>query len=138
MPTDAAITRTGWFKSPRSAGDSNCVEISHLSDGDTDVRHSKHPDGLVLTFAANVWSGLLETIAAQPFPLDTEWLLAQPDQHCSAQARHLADGSIEFTHSAAELGQSLTFTADEWDAFIGGVCDGKMAWRMPEPELADA
>lgn len=130
---DSRPMATAWFKSPRSAPDSNCVQIRHLAYGHTEVRHSRDPSGTVLVFTAGAWTGLLETIAAQPFPADSEWMLAQPDHRCCAQARYTDAGTVEFTQRDAEPGESLTFTTAEWDAFIGGVGDGTMVWRAPDP-----
>lgn len=134
--TDDHLAGTGWFKSPRSAGDSNCLEVNHLPDGHTEVRHSKDPDGLVLRFTAGMWSALLKTVATQPFPSGADWMLAQPADRFGAQARFLDCGIVEFTHGDAEAGERLTFTVGEWKAFTGGVSDGTMAWRAPEPQVA--
>ena len=42
-----------WFKSSRSGGGSDCVEVCYLEDGGVAVRNSKRPDGGTLTFTAS-------------------------------------------------------------------------------------
>lgn len=39
-----------WFKSNRSGGDSDCVEVCYLPGGGVGVRHSKRPDAGMLVF----------------------------------------------------------------------------------------
>ena len=39
-----------WFKSGRSGGGSDCVEVRYLEGGDVEVRNSKRPDGGTLKF----------------------------------------------------------------------------------------
>jgi hypothetical protein len=47
---------TGWRKSARSGGGDNCVEVAFADDGTVRVRHSKRPDGAVLSFSADEWA----------------------------------------------------------------------------------
>jgi len=51
-----------WFKSSRSGGDKNCVEVAFLSNDLVGVRDSKNPSGPALTFTSAEWSAF--TIAA--------------------------------------------------------------------------
>jgi Domain of unknown function (DUF397) len=43
-----------WYKSSRSAGNGNCVEVAELPSA-LAVRDSKDPEGPVLTFRAESW-----------------------------------------------------------------------------------
>lgn len=40
-----------WFKSTRSSGGNECVEIAHLDHGMVGVRDSKNPSGPALMFS---------------------------------------------------------------------------------------
>ena len=56
MSQEPTVGRTGrlyggWFKSPRSAGDSDCVEVAIAADGHVAVRDSKHRSGDMLEFS---------------------------------------------------------------------------------------
>lgn len=44
-----------WFKSSRSAGGKECVEIAHLSRGHVAIRDSKNPSGPALIFTPAEW-----------------------------------------------------------------------------------
>ncbi|WP_330231390.1 DUF397 domain-containing protein [Nocardia sp. NBC_00508] len=44
-----------WFKSSRSAGNRECVEVAHLSKGMVGVRDSKDTYGPVLVFTPSEW-----------------------------------------------------------------------------------
>ncbi|NEW40816.1 DUF397 domain-containing protein [Nocardia cyriacigeorgica] len=44
-----------WFKSSRSAGASECVEVAHLNHNHVGVRDSKNPAGPALIFAPAEW-----------------------------------------------------------------------------------
>jgi hypothetical protein len=39
-----------WYKSRRSGGNGNCVEVARLSGGHVAMRHSRFPDGPVLVY----------------------------------------------------------------------------------------
>ncbi|MEU0507473.1 DUF397 domain-containing protein [Nocardia sp. NPDC005998] len=45
-----------WFKSSRSAGSRNCVEVAFLPNNLVGVRDSKNPSGPALIFTAAEWS----------------------------------------------------------------------------------
>ncbi|MFQ6393949.1 DUF397 domain-containing protein [Nocardia sp. KC 131] len=44
-----------WFKSTRSSGTKDCVEVAHLDDGSVGVRDSKNPGGPALVFTPGEW-----------------------------------------------------------------------------------
>ncbi|GAB2690025.1 DUF397 domain-containing protein [Nocardia thraciensis] len=49
------MTGAKWFKSSRSAGGSDCVEVAHLDAGMVGVRDSKNPTGPALVFTPGEW-----------------------------------------------------------------------------------
>ncbi|WP_067473669.1 DUF397 domain-containing protein [Nocardia amamiensis] len=44
-----------WFKSRRSTGAKECVEVAHLAEGMVGVRDSKNPSGHALVFMPGEW-----------------------------------------------------------------------------------
>ncbi|WP_328406899.1 DUF397 domain-containing protein [Nocardia sp. NBC_00403] len=44
-----------WFKSSRSQGGSECVEVAWLGEGMVGVRDSKNPTGPALVFTPGEW-----------------------------------------------------------------------------------
>ncbi|WP_433599373.1 DUF397 domain-containing protein [Nocardia sp. CA-135953] len=44
-----------WFKSTRSSGSQDCVEVAHLGGGMVGVRDSKDPAGPALVFTPSEW-----------------------------------------------------------------------------------
>ncbi|WP_433662061.1 DUF397 domain-containing protein [Nocardia sp. CA-128927] len=44
-----------WFKSSRSGGGKECVEVAHLNGGKVGVRDSKNPTGPALVFTPGAW-----------------------------------------------------------------------------------
>ncbi|WP_280380568.1 DUF397 domain-containing protein [Nocardia wallacei] len=44
-----------WFKSTRSSGSKDCVEVAFLDEGLVGVRDSKNPSGPALVFAPGEW-----------------------------------------------------------------------------------
>ncbi|MEV4234635.1 DUF397 domain-containing protein [Nocardia sp. NPDC050408] len=44
-----------WFKSTRSAGGQECVEVAFLDGGQVGVRDSKNPTGPALVFSPSEW-----------------------------------------------------------------------------------
>ncbi|WP_454196936.1 DUF397 domain-containing protein [Nocardia sp. Marseille-Q1738] len=44
-----------WFKSSRSGGQKDCVEVAHLGSGIVGVRDSKDPSGPVLMITPSEW-----------------------------------------------------------------------------------
>ncbi|MFQ6394367.1 DUF397 domain-containing protein [Nocardia sp. KC 131] len=56
-----------WFKSSRSAGGKDCVEIAHLDGGVVGVRDSKNPTGPALVFTPAEWDAFTAGVAAGEF-----------------------------------------------------------------------
>lgn len=48
-----------WFKSSRSNGQSNCVEVAFLSEGAVAMRDSKDRSGPALTFTQGEWRAFI-------------------------------------------------------------------------------
>jgi hypothetical protein len=55
------VPDNAWYKSSRSAGANNCVEVAH-GYGHTAVRDSKNKTGPVLAFTDHEWNAFLEGI----------------------------------------------------------------------------
>ncbi|MEU0499463.1 DUF397 domain-containing protein [Nocardia sp. NPDC005998] len=49
------VSGAKWFKSSRSSGGKECVEVAHLSGGFVGVRDSKNPTGPALVFTPGEW-----------------------------------------------------------------------------------
>ncbi|MFF5760031.1 DUF397 domain-containing protein [Streptomyces longwoodensis] len=45
-----AVEGAHWFKSRRSGGNGNCVEVARLADGCVAMRNSRYPEGPVLVY----------------------------------------------------------------------------------------
>ena len=56
-----------WRKSTFSGGGNDCDEVADLPDGTRLVRHSHHPDGLVLEYTATEWAAFTAGIRAGEF-----------------------------------------------------------------------
>lgn len=53
MNVDLSVAQ--WFKSSRSSGSKDCVEVAFVDGGAVGVRDSKNPTGPALVFAASEW-----------------------------------------------------------------------------------
>ncbi|AHH14938.1 DUF397 domain-containing protein [Nocardia nova] len=53
-------TNEVWFKSSRSGGDKECVEVAFLGGGLTGVRDSKNPAGPALVFSPRDWDAFVD------------------------------------------------------------------------------
>lgn len=51
-----------WFKSSRSSGQTDCVEVAWLPDGAVGVRDSKDPTGLALVFTSEQWDAFTASL----------------------------------------------------------------------------
>ncbi|NEW42542.1 DUF397 domain-containing protein [Nocardia cyriacigeorgica] len=61
------LTGARWFKSSRSAGGNDCVEVAHLDVGWVGVRDSKNPAGPALVFTPSEWDTFLTRTRAGRF-----------------------------------------------------------------------
>ncbi|WP_433757123.1 DUF397 domain-containing protein [Nocardia sp. CA-135398] len=50
------LSNANWFKSSRSGGNANCVEVAFLPNALVGVRDSKNPSGPALVFTPAEWS----------------------------------------------------------------------------------
>ena len=48
-----------WVKSSLSFSNGNCVEVAELPGGSVGIRHSRDPEGPVLTFTRGEWDAFL-------------------------------------------------------------------------------
>ena len=64
---DVDLTGASWFKSSRSGGSKNCVEVAFLSNNVVGVRDSKNPTGPALTFTPAEWSAFTSAAARGEF-----------------------------------------------------------------------
>ncbi|MGW4771491.1 DUF397 domain-containing protein [Nocardia sp. NPDC004278] len=51
----ADLSEARWFKSSRSGGSKECVEVAFLDGGRVGVRDSKNPTGPALVFTPGEW-----------------------------------------------------------------------------------
>ncbi|QIS08665.1 DUF397 domain-containing protein [Nocardia arthritidis] len=61
------LSAEDWFKSRRSSGDGNCVEVAFAANSLVGVRDSKNPSGPVLVFTADEWLAFTDAMAAGVF-----------------------------------------------------------------------
>ncbi|WP_280399086.1 DUF397 domain-containing protein [Nocardia carnea] len=65
MTTD--LSGAEWFKSSRSGGRTDCVEVAWLAGGRVGVRDSKNPSGPALVFAPEGWDSFATAIRSGRF-----------------------------------------------------------------------
>ncbi|MGW4772077.1 DUF397 domain-containing protein [Nocardia sp. NPDC004278] len=61
------LTNARWFKSSRSAGGQECVEVAFLDGGVVGVRDSKNPTGPALVFTPGEWDTFTAGVADGEF-----------------------------------------------------------------------
>ncbi|AHH19163.1 hypothetical protein NONO_c43790 [Nocardia nova SH22a] len=61
------LSNAQWFKSSRSDGSRNCVEVAFLSNAVVGVRDSKNPTGPALVFSAAEWDAFTTGVAGGEF-----------------------------------------------------------------------
>ncbi|MGW0051069.1 DUF397 domain-containing protein [Nocardia cyriacigeorgica] len=61
------LREANWFKSSRSVGGNDCVEVAHLGQGRVGVRDSKNPSGPALVFTPSEWDSFLTRARAGRF-----------------------------------------------------------------------
>lgn len=64
MNVDMAGAR--WFKSSRSTGSKDCLEVAFLKGGSVGVRDSKNPTGPALVFGPNEWDAFAANVKGGP------------------------------------------------------------------------
>ncbi|MFE3191781.1 DUF397 domain-containing protein [Nocardia sp. NPDC059240] len=55
------LSQANWFKSSRSAGGKDCVEVAFLGRSGVGVRDSKDPGGPALVFSGEQWDRFLDS-----------------------------------------------------------------------------
>jgi hypothetical protein len=64
----AELAGAQWFKSSRSNGQANCVEVAFLEDGRVAMRDSKQQgNGPALVFTASEWDAFAGGVADREF-----------------------------------------------------------------------
>ncbi|BDU05029.1 transcriptional regulator [Nocardia cyriacigeorgica] len=59
MSVNDELGAATWYKSTKSAGGKDCVEVAHLGQGRVGVRDSKNPSGPALVFTSSGWDAFL-------------------------------------------------------------------------------
>jgi hypothetical protein len=59
------LSGASWFKSSRSGGRTDCVEVAWLEVGKVGVRDSKHSAGAALIFTPAEWDAFIAVIRNQ-------------------------------------------------------------------------
>ncbi|MEU7763733.1 DUF397 domain-containing protein [Nocardia sp. NPDC049190] len=107
---------TGWFTSTRSNNGNQCVEVRF--DGDAvlvrDSKYRRNPahrtaDEPIITVTATEWAAFLDLLQTR----------GRPQGELSAHTA--ADGRTTLRHGET----TLTYTPEEWDAFLLGAHDGE-------------
>ncbi|MGW0005342.1 DUF397 domain-containing protein [Nocardia grenadensis] len=65
MSTD--LSGANWFKSSHSGGQTDCVEVAWLTDGQVGVRDSKNTLGPALVFEPGAWDAFATGLQADGF-----------------------------------------------------------------------
>ncbi|MGY2006932.1 DUF397 domain-containing protein [Nocardia gipuzkoensis] len=116
MAITARPVRTGWFTSTRSNNGNQCVEVRFEGDAVLirDSKYRRNPadrpaEEPVITVTAAEWTAFLDA------------LRTHGRSHGELRAHTTADG-----HTALRHGEIiLTYTPEEWDAFVLGAHDGE-------------
>ncbi|WP_227980542.1 DUF397 domain-containing protein [Nocardia spumae] len=58
------LSQARWFKSTRSSGSKDCVEVAFLDQGFVGVRDSKNPTGPALIFTRGEWDAFTSTVSS--------------------------------------------------------------------------
>ncbi|MEV4129249.1 DUF397 domain-containing protein [Nocardia sp. NPDC049707] len=60
---DVDLSEARWFKSTRSSGGKDCVEVAFLSSSFVGMRDSKNPNGPALVFTPDQWDAFTIAIS---------------------------------------------------------------------------
>ncbi|WP_043731256.1 DUF397 domain-containing protein [Nocardia asiatica] len=63
------LSEAHWFKSSRSSGSQECVEVAHLKVGMVGVRDSKDASGPALVFTPAAWDEFTAAVRCGGFEL---------------------------------------------------------------------
>ncbi|WSV80399.1 DUF397 domain-containing protein [Nocardia sp. NBC_01009] len=63
----ADLSKARWFKSARSSGTKDCVEVAHLDGGLVGVRDSKNRTGPALVFTPGEWDAFIAGVQDREF-----------------------------------------------------------------------
>ncbi|MEV0294249.1 DUF397 domain-containing protein [Nocardia sp. NPDC050710] len=117
MATTASLrsVSTGWFTSTRSNNGNQCVEVRFAGDAVLirDSKYRRNPanrtaEEPIITVTASEWTSFLT-------------MLITGRSHDRLIARTAADGATTLTDGDI----TLTYTPEEWDAFLEGARDGE-------------
>ncbi|WP_405178909.1 DUF397 domain-containing protein [Nocardia sp. NBC_01377] len=116
--TFRSVCISDWFTSSRSNNGNQCVEVRFVGDV-VSVRDSKYRrdpaallcDEPIITVTATEWTSFLTVLASGGSAYGPTALTALTTSDGATSLRH---GEI-----------TLTYTPEEWDAFIAGVRDGE-------------
>ncbi|RDI66994.1 DUF397 domain-containing protein [Nocardia pseudobrasiliensis] len=61
------LSEAEWFKSSRSAGGKDCVEVAFLATDMVGIRDSKNPTGPALIFSPVAWDAFTSSVIADEF-----------------------------------------------------------------------
>ncbi|WP_227996974.1 DUF397 domain-containing protein [Nocardia australiensis] len=61
------LSEARWFKSTRSSGGKDCVEVAFLPGSFVGVRDSKNSDGPALVFTPGEWDAFTAAVAGEKF-----------------------------------------------------------------------
>ncbi|MFI7664525.1 DUF397 domain-containing protein [Nocardia sp. NPDC049526] len=64
---DVDLSEAQWFKSIRSSGSKDCVEVAFLVNSFVGVRDSKNPDGPALVFNPDQWDAFTAAVSNGKF-----------------------------------------------------------------------
>lgn len=127
---DVPLRPSRWFKSSRSNGCGHCVE-ARIEQAAVVIRDSKYRRDLAnasvneptITVSFDGWRCFVAEAIGEVAASSTQEIMIERD--------HDASGMISLV--SVEDGTRLSFTPDEWAAFIAGIHVGD--FRLPEATL---
>ncbi|WP_216916879.1 DUF397 domain-containing protein [Nocardia noduli] len=116
--TFRSVCISDWFTSSRSNNGNQCVEVRFVGDV-VSVRDSKYRrdpaallcDEPIITVTATEWTSFLTVLASG----------GSAEGPTALTALTTSDGATSLRHGEI----TLTYTPEEWNAFIAGVRDGE-------------